>query len=386
MLLTRGFPLAPHHCPRPLAAATRVYRTQTGAREMLKSMPAREMRIARARANVRLRSLGLTNTFVSDDTDVHHQFVGAMRELIKAPTDWILFRDIATLAIRDVLHGAESEPFDFFVGQVTLQMICSGLLQSPPTPGIDYWVHLRAAVRAITQLWLASKTAEPIHLQITTSSTLHNDLRALLPDTARFPNPIDFIIPTYETMWRVVATLIAYTCHDPDYCNILYDLYEQPTSEQFVHRGIRTGKPRVSARDIVHETLRVHPPTKRIGRVMADSSGFISRTLGLTRDVLHRADIEAAQRANVWGEEPGIWRPERFIQGEGGAHTSAHLLAFGYGPGACIAREWAPMAAGLIAAAILYTFDDPSGQYNIVKGPRVGDRQGWEGWEVTKVV
>ncbi|KIY43013.1 hypothetical protein FISHEDRAFT_54311, partial [Fistulina hepatica ATCC 64428] len=88
-------------------------------------------------------------------------------------------------------------------------------------------------------------------------------------------------------------------------------------------------------------------------------------------------DIEAAQHTgNVWGEEPGIWRLERFIQGEGSVHSSAHLLAFRYDPGVCIAWEWAPMAAGLIAAAILYTSYDPSGQYNIVKGPRVGDREG----------
>ncbi|KIY46929.1 hypothetical protein FISHEDRAFT_75192 [Fistulina hepatica ATCC 64428] len=345
-----------------------------GVREMLKSMPEREMWIVRARANVHLRVLPLhTNTFVS-----------AMRELIKAPTNWIPVRDIATLAVRDILQGTESVPFNFFVGQVTLQTICSGLLQSPPTPGIDYLVHLRAAVRGITQLWLASKATKPTHLHITTSNILNHHLRALLPDIARFPNPIDYIIPTYETIWRVVATLIAHTCHDPDYCETLYNLYEQPTSEQFAQRGIRTDKPHVSAQDMVHETLRVHPPTERIGCVIADSS-LIRRTLGLTRDVLHRADIEAAQRtAHVWGEEPGIWRPERFIQGEGGARSFAHLLAFGYGPGVRIAREWAPMAAGVIAAVILYTLEDHNRQYNVVKGPRVGDREGWEGWEIKK--
>ncbi|KIY46253.1 hypothetical protein FISHEDRAFT_47605 [Fistulina hepatica ATCC 64428] len=344
------------------------------------------MWIVRARANVHLRVLPFhTNTFISEDTDIHHQFVSAMCKLIKAPTNWISVRDIATPAVRDILHGTESVPFDFFVGQVTLQTICSGLLQSPPAPGIDYRVHLHAAVRGITQLWIASKAAQPTQLYITTSNTLHDDLRALLPDIAHFPNPIDYIIPTYETMCRVVATLIAHTCHDPHRCQTLYNLYDQPTSQQFAHRGIRTGEPRVSARDRVWETLRVHPPTKRIGRVMPDSS-FICRMFGLTRDVLHRADIEAAHTANVWGEEPGRWRPERFIPGEGGAESSPHLLAFGYGPGACIAREWAPMAAGVIAVAILYGLEDPSGQYKIVKRPCVGDREGWEGWEVMKVV
>ncbi|KIY44299.1 hypothetical protein FISHEDRAFT_77689 [Fistulina hepatica ATCC 64428] len=127
----------------------------------------------------------------------------------------------------------------------------------------------------------------------------------------------------------------------------------------------------------------VHPPTKRIGRVMADLS-LIRRTLGLTQDVLHRADTEAVQHSvNVWGEEPGIWRPEHFIQGEDSAQNCAHPLAFGYGPGACITREWAPMAAGIIAAAILYTLEeDHSRQYNVVKGPHVGNREGWERWEI----
>ncbi|KIY53215.1 hypothetical protein FISHEDRAFT_69074 [Fistulina hepatica ATCC 64428] len=309
MLLTRGFPLAPLSPPPS---------PHLGCSDARLSNPdgcARYVEVDAGEGNVD-RSCPRE----------HPPFVKAMRELIKAPTNWTSFRDIATLAVRYILHRTESEPFDFFVWQVTLQTICSSLLQSPPTPGIDYWVHLRAAVHGITQLWFASRAARPTQLCITTSNTLHHDLRAFLPDIARFPNPIDCMIPTYETTWRVVATLIAHMYHDPGYCNTLRNLYAA-------------------------------------------------------------IYIEAAQRtANAWGEEPGIWRLERFIQVEGSAHSSAHLLAFGYGPGVCIAWEWAPMAAGLIAAAILYTFGDPSGHYNIVKGPRVGDRQGWKGWKVTKVV
>ncbi|KIY53283.1 hypothetical protein FISHEDRAFT_33691 [Fistulina hepatica ATCC 64428] len=344
------------------------------------------MRTARARANSHLRGLlRLTNTFVSEDANVHREFVSAMYKLIKPPTDWLSLRDIATLAVREALQGTESVPFDSFVGQVTLQTVCSGLLQSPPMPGIDRRGHFRGAARGITLLCLASKAAAATHLYTTASRILHRDLRGLLPDATRFPNPIDYILPPYETMWRVVATLIVYTCHDPEYRQILYDLYEQPTSEQFVDHRIYLNKPRVSAQDLVRETLRVHPPTKRVGRVMADSC-WIHHILGLTRDVLHRADVEAAQRkANVWGEAPGIWRPERFIQGKGGAHSSAQLLAFGYGPGACIAREWAPMAIGVIAGAILYALEELSMEYSIVRGLRVGNREGWEGWEVKKV-
>ncbi|KIY53789.1 hypothetical protein FISHEDRAFT_32633 [Fistulina hepatica ATCC 64428] len=349
-------------------------------------MPAKEMRTARARANSRLRGLlRLTNAFVSEDATVHREFVSAMHKLIRPPTDWFSLRDIATLAVREALQGTESVPFDLFIGQVTLQTICSGLLQSLPMPSIDRRGHFRAAARGITRLCLASKAAAATHLDTTASRILHHDLRELLPDATRFPNPIDYILPPYETMWRVVATLIAYTYHDLDYRQVLYGLYEQPTSEQFIDHKIYLNKSRVSAQDMVRETLRVHPPTKRIGRVMPDSS-WIRHILGLTHDVLHRADVEAAQRkASVWGEAPGIWRPERFIKGKGGAHSSAQLLAFGYGPGACIAREWAPMAIGVIAGAILYALEELGMEYSIVRGPRVGDREGWEGWEVKKV-
>jgi hypothetical protein len=57
-------------------------------------------------------------------------------------------------------------------------------------------------------------------------------------------------------------------------------------------------------------------------------------------------------------------------------------MAFGFGRLGCVAKEWAPMAAGLIVAAVLGEVDEEV--YEIITGPNMGGRVGWDGWFVRR--
>jgi hypothetical protein len=48
----------------------------------------------------------------------------------------------------------------------------------------------------------------------------------------------------------------------------------------------------------------------------------------------------------------------------------------------CIARDWVPVAGAIIVAA---AFDAIQiADYELVRGPQIGRRTGWDGWSIKK--
>jgi len=153
-------------------------------------------------------------------------------------------------------------------------------------------------------------------------------------DHDRDNNPLNLILPGYETLWRVVLRCFIEVVARPhreseNWCHILQAFANTPTIEQLDEN---IGRTPVSASDIAKEALRLYPPTRRVYRDLK-VDGEMKRVA---------ADIEDAQRsADPWGDDPLIFRPERWNERNlsNSQVEQRAFLAFSTPPFACPARR-----------------------------------------------
>ncbi|KAI0689827.1 hypothetical protein BC835DRAFT_1529070 [Cytidiella melzeri] len=332
---------------------------------------------SRATPNLRLvRAFGLTNTFVSSDMDVHAQFGTAARKMLAAATpkgDWLGFAT-ATTEIVDETLASVPLGFDLFVQHVVLKVVLHTLFQVPTGQLDERGIELVA--RGINKLWKLSKTREDLPSDLLPGMNAH--LHAWLPD---FANPLDFVIPTFETMWRVVAITVALVHKDEHALHALRSFLQNPTKAQFKHFYPDT--PSVSA--IVAEVMRLYPPTRTISRALVSSPSTLGAWLhsivpSMFPPTVHVANIRAVQRdPAIWGPEADHFKPMRHHPRTLTNEQSMAMLGFGAGKLQCVANSWAPLASGLLAAAILAKVGDG---LEIIEGEGIGGRDGWDGWAV----
>ncbi|KAF7353858.1 hypothetical protein MVEN_01071500 [Mycena venus] len=367
---------------------TVIHRTPASIRALLDPPSPSMDTLLRSRAspNARLiRAFSLSNTFVSPDPTIHGKFLRKSRSLLQAANrDWGRFNGIALQAVDSALPDLPT-PFHIFVRSVTLRVTLVGLLDpdadmtSLGSNDVDLVTNL------ITDLWILSKksTHIPEHLL----EMLNDRLRRLLPDQAAYPNPLDFVIPTWETLWRVVAVTLVHVDMNAAARRAFQDLSDNPDRAQFEASKLEGTSP--SVENYISESLRLHPPVRHITRHIFSESRlttFLPRFLASRippRIDIHVADIESAQRSALWESHSDSSPPEtydaaRFLR----EPAASEVLAFGAGPLKCAAMTWAPMAAAVIVAAILNRVDGVT--HYIVRGDRIGGREGWDGWMVRK--
>ncbi|KAF8801446.1 hypothetical protein BYT27DRAFT_7235717 [Phlegmacium glaucopus] len=341
----------------------------------------------RARSNQRLvRALAISNTFVSEKPDVHKQFVSQARRLLNNAQQrgWSAFQSIAVEAIQwyDKEPGTSESgrPFSSLVQSTTLVVVLAGLLEVDNP--IDSYSHADIALVAnnITTLWTLSKRPGPIPSSFL--DDLNSSLRLLVPDDNTFPQPLNFVVPAWETLWRVVATTVAYAQRDPLILKEFENFHAHPSDERFHNSEFRV-------KGVVYEALRLHPPSKHIARVRCRTwcPPFITRVIGkvYATMVYERkvADIEAMLRCEMWGTDGEVFKPERHHQSMiSPEQTEALTFVFGHGPLRCVAASWAPMAAAVISAAIIDHLHRES--YTLEQGRCIGGREGWSGWKLRR--
>jgi hypothetical protein len=393
MLGFTGLVLARRYLLGPYSSSIVLHHTTASVIKLLDPPGASKHDLLSARAipNERLvRAFSLTNTFVSADIHVHNVFVGHANSLLRAAKErgWPHFQNIAIQAVEAALHNAAPHPlsFDIFVQDVTLRVALVALL------GVDSWVSdlasddIRVVTELITRLWSLSKKPDRIPDDLLPQLNYH--LRRLITDAEAFPNPLDYVIPIWETLWRVVATTVAHAQNDPLSLAAFADMHVLSTHGQF--KVFNGSAPSVEA--IVMENMRLHPPSKHITRIAISPNSFkLARILPhYMQHYLHRhighpmhrecADIGTLLRSNIWGPDandfdPLRHHPSRLLSDQ----EATKSLVFGYGRNRCIAGSWAPMAAGVIAAAVLDRIHCRT-DCKLVAGPRIGARDGWNDW------
>jgi hypothetical protein len=222
---------------------------------------------------------------------------------------------------------------------------------------------------AINDRWAKSKTNNALPTEVLARINYH--LTKWVPDRA---NPLNFIIPAYETMWRVAATAVVYSNRDDLLRDAFISYNENPTDYQFrAFTSEGTGaQPSVEA--IVSEVLRLHPPTRHISRSV--DVPWWKRPFASSVEV---ADIEEVQKSLLYGSNPESFNPMRFHESDDGPRDQ--LYAFGHGKLRCVAASWAPSATAIVTAKIMAKFDTT---FTLKEGSRIGKREGWEGWSIER--
>ncbi|CAK5263964.1 unnamed protein product [Mycena citricolor] len=338
---------------------------------------------ARAIANERLvHAFRLTNAFVSEDLSTYSEFVRRTGGLLR-DFDWNKFAEISLDAVRlglsDFRIGDEAVAFDRFVRVVTLRAVIAGLLA--PDTDVDALdcTDLDTTAALINDLWVLSKDERKIPPALL--HTLQCSVRRLLPDSAAFPNPLDLVIPTWETLGRLVAVTLALVHSDDAARKAFADLLEHPTRAQFCAPWCGGMAPSVESYST--EVLRLYPPVRRITRVVPCPSSwglFLPARLKclLASSARAVADIERAHRsAELFPDNPDSFDPSRFLHHP---ERAQELLSFGCRPMKCVGAKWAPMASAILTAAILSEIDGAT--FRVVEGPKIGGRTGWDRWMI----
>ncbi|KAJ3564944.1 hypothetical protein NP233_g7955 [Leucocoprinus birnbaumii] len=364
--------------------------------------PISQLLIERSTANQRISlALGLTNTFVNPDPQLHADFVQHSRGLLRGvqTNGWTRFQQTCAQAVQSTLEDwPDSDqqcniPFDRFVQIVVLRTILVGLLNvGKDVEELDY-SSLAIVTALINDLWTLSKSGAllPSDLQ----QQLRDHLRRLIPISAGFENPIDFVVPTWETMWRVCATTIARIEASTDYQSFFHDFLQTDSLE--ARQFAVVGSQGFSVRDFVQEVMRLHPPVKRISRVhtLSPLNSWVSTAFGALdhiqlwlygagtkgiEDVRSSADVEAALRTEtIWSGDAHAFNPRRH-QSVSSQMKDIQQVVFGYGRLRCVAATWAPDAAAVISATIMEEVGESG--LELHRGAKIGGRNGWDGWSL----
>ncbi|KAF2465148.1 uncharacterized protein BDR25DRAFT_328768 [Lindgomyces ingoldianus] len=170
--------------------------------------------------------------------------------------------------------------------------------------------------KRINELWIASKKDDSntwenellIHealKAVITPSVASDDTSSSTRDPLdRKGNPMNFLLPAYETMWRVVMRCLLEIRYrgaenGQAWSRILRDYIDNLQDSGVVSTFRSPGQNGTSALDIVKEALRLYPPSRRIHREF-DSGA-------------QRIDIEKIHRSKLLGQDdPLVFRPERW--------------------------------------------------------------------------
>jgi len=360
---------------------TRVHTTARSIRTMLSPPDLHISALLRARAkpNQRLvKALGITSTFVSGDPDVHDVFAREAKALVTTVSagsggdGWSRLIDVAETCVNRFIN-AESLDYATFVQSVTLSVVLGGILGAD-IEGLDP-TDVAFVTSAINERWAHSKSknAQPTEIL----DRINGHIMRWVPDR---PNPLNLIIPAYETMWRVAAIAVVYSNRDHQLREALISYNENPTNDQF--RAFTSegagAKPTASVEAIVSEVLRLHPPTRHITRAVIDVPWW-KRPFVPSVEV---ADVEEVHKSFLYGSDPESFNPMRFHESDCG-HKREQLYAFGHGKLKCVAASWAPSAAAVITAKIIARLDNVT--LTLKEGPRIGKREGWEGWSIERM-
>jgi hypothetical protein len=293
-----------------------------------------ERQATRARPNRRVASVfGINNAFTTRDLIVHAKFVNDAKKKMqtaikvdgkswkKKEGDWSILRELARSSVDHFLSQSEERLRIVDLVRVVTLKVSLRLLFNASDKSInskDSIEHLILIGQRINDLWIASK--DNIIATPEWNSKSNSDIHAALvavcetdnPDQADEidplrpeANPMNWLLPTYETMWRVVLACILElrfrNAENADiWCKVLDEYISDPSREKFKGPAVTPGVRGLCANDIIKETLRLYPPTRHVYRRFTEDG----------EDV--KADIESCHRSSSFGSDPLRFRPERW--------------------------------------------------------------------------
>ncbi|KAL8834371.1 MAG: hypothetical protein Q9170_003781 [Blastenia crenularia] len=295
-----------------------------------------------------VRAFGIDNGFTTKDRAYSREFRKAAEKQIGKVTS-LGWREISIEAQKFASAWHDKPPnqscVESIAQNVTLKLVLS-LFFSVKKERLINDRMLRIA-DDINYLWIDSKSdTNPI------SARGCDDLKKNLKDlglkvNSAHPktNPLNILLPAYETLWRIVARcfieVVFRPSADPAWLALLKGYLENPTPEFFDRTDVHGT---VSVKFLVQEALRMYPPTRRVYRQMHLSS--------TEQPELVAANIEACHRlAEIWGDDSHSYRPARWSAATKSMKDA--FMPFGGGSWACPAKAiFGPRLIGLLVAAL----------------------------------
>lgn len=305
----------------------------------------------------------IDNAFTTMDDEYRRQFKYGLEQKILefSPKEWENIAAMAQDLTRDKSRQAIDEKKELLivpmVQLLALKISLYFLFRIKPSDLEDSVVSSLA--ESINALWIRSKNPASNETEIHCwQKNLQRALVQIFPGQpiAGRETPLNQILPAYETLWRVVVRCfleVSFRNNEaaPKWCNILTLFLETPTTERFNAEHASTQSTSnlsddydVSVSFLVHEALRLYPPTRRVYRTFKFASNPTTQTVA--------ADIEGCQRnPAIWGPEslkyiPGRWKNPSLA-------TRRAFMPFGGGPFLCPAKkDFGPRMIGVLVAAL----------------------------------
>ena len=314
---------------------------------------------SRAIPNQRLvRAFGIDNAFTTTDAEYYRLFRRSVELLLKINEE--RWKHLAHTATELALSGLRHSPVIDNRREVSLVPLLQKMvlkfsmhiLFSLPVDELDDDA-IAIIAQKINCLWISSKNSQLTKSMHSDQRDLREALHKIFPqagETAR-ENPLNLILPAYETMWRVVLRCfleVGFRRHNDGqgFRPILGKFLADPSRATFETTTPKAGG--ISAASIVDEALRLYPPTRRIYRQQSS----VARGPSLVA-----ADIEYLhQDPGVWGKDSSLFKPSRWVGV--GKDSRRAFLPFGSKPFACPAKNDAgPRMIGVLVAALLAVFN-----------------------------
>lgn len=317
---------------------------------------------SRAIPNKRLvRAFGIDNTFTTQDIVYSKEFRAIAAG--KLNIDDQKWNDIARAAER-IVHSEVQDsneprmkiPLTPLLQLLSLKVALKVLFQEDPF-SLDNKV-VSSLAHTINELWILSKGSSPNERKMEFHQhNLRRDLVSLLPAHSLTPRetPMNFIIPAYETLWRVVLQcFVEVAFRHPSsvstWRSVLAAYLAKPTAAQFSTRNSQSPgeTASISAEDLAKESLRLYSPTRRIYRAfqLLDDAALVNVA----------ADIERLHRdSKIWGADSRTYVPARWASASREAERA--YFAFGGKDMMCPAKAgFGPRMVALLLAALVGEF------------------------------
>lgn len=321
--------------------------------------------VSRALPNGRLaRAFKIKNAFTAMSENDRIAFRNHAKEKLRR-VDENQWKDIARLAtqilrekVQVCSEGQTRIHLVTLIQALSLKMSFYVLYQQDPLTLDDKAVSSLAWT--INALWIMSKKIYPNEKQMKFHQhNLSKDLNTLLPNhslTCPRETPMNFIIPAYETLWRVVLQgFIEVTFRHPAsadvWRSVLAEYVAQPDADQFSKRLSEPpgDTPSISAKDLAQEALRLYPPTKRVYRTFRYPNCPELVTVAANIEHIHR-------NPKLWGPDSTMYVPGRWASEA--RNVSKKFFPFGGEPMVCPAKEkFGPMMIGILLAVLSNEFE-----------------------------